>query len=83
MSIRESFAELERQMLEEEDRGFRDDWDDMMWTLSDDDDELDINAEEFSRVSLDIERGHGSEVSEKRIISEEEKEHWKKRSRRI
>ena len=70
-------------MLEEEDRGFRDDWDDMMWTLSDDDDELDINWEEFTGVSLDIERGHGSEDFVKRIISEEEKEHWKKRSRRI
>jgi hypothetical protein len=75
-----SFAELERQMLEEEDRGLKDDWDDLLWTLSDDDNKLDNDMEVMGLFSMT--RDYGEE-SKMRTISEDEKQHWKNRNRRI
>jgi len=67
-------------MLEEKDRGFRDDWDDLLWTLSDDDNELDNDLEVMGLFSMT--RDYGEE-SKMRTISEDEKQHWKNRNRRI
>jgi hypothetical protein len=66
-------------MLEEEDRGFRDDWDDLLWTLSDDDNELDNDLEVMGLFSMTRDYGE----SKMRTISEDEKQHWKNRNRRI
>jgi hypothetical protein len=72
-------------MLDEEDRGFRDDWDDLMWTLSDDEmpqeaaDGQNCAGELHTRIGL----GGGRDTELSRTISQEEKEHWKKRNRRI
>lgn len=76
--IHEEFAELERQMLEEEDRGCRDDWDDLMWTLSDDE----MDDMELMGASM-VAEGDILQNSNKRTISEEEKEHWKNLDRRV
>jgi hypothetical protein len=78
-------------MLDEEDRGFRDDWDDLMWTLSDD--EMPQEAADGQNYASDLERyselhtrigiGGGRDTEISRTISQEEKEHWKTRNRRI
>jgi len=67
-------------MLEEEDRGLKDDWDDLLWTLSDDDNKLDNDMEVMGLFSMT--RDYGEE-SKMRTISEDEKQHWKNRNRRI
>jgi hypothetical protein len=81
-------------MLDEEDRGFRDDWDDLMWTLSDDEMPQEAaDGQNYAGYAADFERyselharselGGGRDTEISRTISQEEKEHWKTRNRRI
>ena len=93
-NVHETFAELERQMLDEGDRGVRDDWDDLMWTLSEDEEQPEA-ADEHDYTGLDpgeegyvgsdtrICLGGGRDTTNSWTISQEEKEHWKKRNRRL
>ena len=95
-NIHETFAELERQMLDEEDRGVRDDWDDLMWTLSEDEEqpevadkhdytELGPGVEGYVRSDIKICLGGSGRDTKSSwgTVSPEEKEHWKKRNRRL